>query len=276
MLFDLIRLSLLERSQLDAFEPRASSGTILNREEWLRHILSERIEFVHRKKRFVFVPLVQDGLIGGGIGRSRVSLENEPPEAGYEPVEREFWKAATFLLDPRTHADGQKIAMERVPDVGEPLAVVKSLAAHLNEVRPSPYTVEVGLISEERDFWEFVQAHEGQITAASFEFIAPNMFGMSTDYDAEMKDLQQEEGVEQASLTLRSSEGLRLRTPRVEQAMRYISRGTGRVRARTRKGGSYNSDRSAQQVYVDEPDGRKRRAPLIERIRAAIKIVFET
>lgn len=49
--------------------------------------------------------------------------------------------------------------------------------------------LQVNNIPEEDTFWTFVNQKRGQITEASFELIAPNMFGQETDFDREMKDL---------------------------------------------------------------------------------------
>src|SRR5690348_10707670 len=124
MQFDLFRMALSERAQLDLFDP----ATRPTREAWLRDVLSREIIFMHRKEQFHYAPdphAPPEGQdIVGRIGRKRAAVENEPPARGLVETKRDKWTAARLLIDPSHHADGQKIAMENVQSVGKPFGLL--------------------------------------------------------------------------------------------------------------------------------------------------------
>lgn len=254
----LIRLSLFAREQRDAFELQT-----IGREATLRGAFGRSFDFSHRRKLFWYEPFVSDLLppdcIAGFVGRPKRVRDNRPPEEGLLPTEHEIWKAALLVIDPRDHPDGQKVAFQVTQDVGVPLSVFRSMTAKLNafglDDGPLPFAIEPGGISDDRDFWTFVAQHEGEIVSATFDFYAPNMFGIHDDYDAELRDLRDEEKAEKVSVTLSSGDGLNLNTPRVAHAASQIRRGTGQVTARLRDGETFSSDAAGLHVNVPEEVG---------------------
>jgi hypothetical protein len=198
MQLELLRLSLLERTQLDAFAERISALQPFGREQWLRSVFSARIAFEHRKETFHYVPQsdASSTILVGRIGRQVSVQENEPPEAGLQETQRDAWRAALVLIDPRHHEDGQKVAFEHDPRVGQPPALFTSLASHINHRDPpSAFVIEVHPISDASDFWEFVRENRGFVTSVRFELVAPNMFGIEDDYDVEMRDMKERERI---------------------------------------------------------------------------------
>lgn len=257
MQFELLRMSLLMREQQDAFERKGPGGRTFSREEWLRVIFSEPIRFQHRKNEFHYVPETAEaadtGLLIGRIGRQLQVTENEPPEEGLHEMRRPAWRAALVIIDPTPHLDGQKVAFEHLSSLGSPLAVFTSLVDLINQrVPPEPFVIEPRPIVDERTFWDFVRAHPREITSVTFEFVAPNMFGTDDDYDREMREMQAHEKIQRAKLKLENPDGLELDTKRVDGAVKYIVRGGGSIRARTKRKQVYNSDRKIQKIVVEE------------------------
>jgi len=176
------------------FEERGPDGTGITREKWLRRIFSGNIEYQHRGSECHFVPAEdfdETPFIVGRMGRKRKIDENEPPASGLKETSRDTWKAAIVLIDPRHHDDGQKIAMEIDPQIGNPFALFSSLAEHINSRSTSePYYLEVNPITDPNDFWAFELENRGEITSISFGLLAPNMFGIRDDFDKEMRALR--------------------------------------------------------------------------------------
>lgn len=256
MQFDLLRLSMLPRAQLDAFERHKADGSEYTREEWLRAIFSEKFSFLHFKEHFNYEPEPDtpddlDGLIVGRIGRQISVSEAQPPEGALRPVERTTWKAALFLIDPTAHDDGQKVAVEVSPIIGRPQPVLQSLANHIN-LRSEPFHLEVNTISDPQSFWDFVKANRGQITSVTFEFVAPNMFGHEEDYVKEMNDLKEKERVQKLKMELQSKEGLILETDRVERAVDYAAKGGGAIQAKTKRKTRFSSKDKTRKVRIDK------------------------
>ena len=83
MRYELYRLSLVPRQQqsLLADPARSRYGT-------LRDIFLTQHAFIHRQKRFYYVPspvqIDESSLIIGRIGRQRLAMDVKPPEEGLE------------------------------------------------------------------------------------------------------------------------------------------------------------------------------------------------
>jgi hypothetical protein len=228
MQVDLLRLVLVERAQVDAFE--RPGGREMGREQFLRTVFSERIEFVHKGHEFHFVPaedavhafagVPETAYIVGRIGRPHLVIENEPPEEGLSEIDREAWVASAIIIDPTHHADGQKAAFEHKRIVGRPLAIFRSLTEYLNERTPKePYFIEINAIVDPETFWDFEEKNRGEIIAIEFDLVAPNMFGTRHDLDAELRALRDHERIEKAKLELENRDGLKLDTQRVREAV---------------------------------------------------------
>lgn len=278
MQLELIRLSLLERAQLDAFEPRTKNGSRLTREQFLREMFSQEIEFIHRKKRFYYVPDrdfedLESPIVVGRLGRQLQVKENEPPDAGLQETSRPAWHAVWVLLDPRAHDDGQKLAVRHEYKMGRPVSIVSSLVEHINRSTPEgPYVIESNAISDASDFWNFAKAHHGDITSLRFIFIAPNMFGIDDDYEKELRAMRDKERVRKAKLELENPGGLSVETERVARAVEYVSRGGGSVKARTRTRQRFDSERKVKSVSV--PEAETPGISPIDLIKAAVRRIF--
>jgi hypothetical protein len=256
----------------DLFSPGAPS-----RESWLRDVLSKSITFRHRGVEYHFVPSQQSDrpeLIVGNIGRQRLSTENDPPEQGLGRIRREIWKGAAIVIDPRHHPEGQKAAVEADLQVGKPVPLMESLCEAINlRTPPEPYLIESSPISDPNNFWEFVDSHPGEVVSVTFEFIAPNMFGIRDSLDEGIKDMAEHEKIERLKLQLKSRDGLVLSKDRIDPAVRNATEGGGSISARDKKGGKYNSRKRVRFVNVGDAINPGQ-APLRERIGRAIKVVF--
>jgi hypothetical protein len=247
----LIRLVLLRREQGEIFTEW--EGRLPTREEWLRLIFSRRIDFIHRKVPFYYVPEETDSpeYLAGRIGRQRVSRENEPPEAGLGDTARQQWKAIRLVIDPRHHDDGQKVAVEASHEIGRPAAVMRSLASTLNtQIPPEPYAMEATGIVDPATFWRFVEENEGDIVTVTFEMFAPNMFGIRSNLDQEMRDLKANEKAQRVEITLENEEGLHLNTDRTRQTAEYTAEGGGNITAATKSGRTFSSKNKAKSFHV--------------------------
>jgi hypothetical protein len=271
-----MRLSLWSRANVSALHATVG-GKILLREQWLRDTFSRTIEFEYRGRRYHYVPTVDeipDPFIAGRIGLLSKVRENEPPEEGLEDTIRDQWKAIAVLIDPRGHQDGQKAAVEFGTGLAKPFPIFSALVRHINLAKP-PYSLEVKSITKADDFWDFVQRNEGEVTSVTFEFLAPNMFGIEDDMDKEANDLKRFEKAKSASLKIENDEGLNLTTDRVKKTVAYTARGGGNIKAKA-KHDDFNSETTATRVRVpEEPIGDDTKpSTLRSRIARAIRYVF--
>lgn len=276
MQFDLMRLSLLSRA--DLYMKRKLDGNIESREEFLRRIFSKKIVFLHRQESFQFVPLTNgveniENFIIGRIGREISIQENAPPEFEFQNITRPSWKASEIIIDPTHHADGQKVAFAVKYAFGKTLSILLSLCKAINNFDPpEPYIIEAETISDPKGFWDFVKENDGDVTSVHFEFIAPNMFGASDDYEKEMQELRDNEKISKLSLKIENPSGLVLDTDRVKSAVNYTTRGGGSIKAKSKGKNKYNSRDITKRINVD--DSQENNGNLISSlIRQAISAI---
>lgn len=258
MQVELLRISCQPKEQMDGFERQGPDGKPLNREMWLRAVFGQRIDFVHRKEQFHYLPApdLTDGretprLIAGRVGR-RVSVEeNAPPDKGLEPVVRPAWHSARIFIDPKSHGDGQKVAFELRGDIGLPVAIFETLAWAISVRSDEPYEIEAHPIVEKETFWSFV-AENRQVVEVEFEFLAPNMFGAASDLDKDLKDIQAHIKSRKTKVAFQSKDGLQLADKRIHEAVDYVARGTGTVKARAKNNRRYNSAKKPKKIKIDD------------------------
>lgn len=245
MQFDLFRISLAVREQALIFE-RQPDGTLPTREQFLRNVFSNDFKFKgQRGGQLEFVAL--NGLAGpeiiaGRIGRKKHVAESAPPEADLRPIKRETWQSVLLFIDPRHHSDGQKLVIQFKQQVASTRSLATSIAAYLNQLfEGAPYTAEIREIVDPRSFWEFVDENMGEITSLEFEFVTPNMFGIRSKIDEELRSFRDEERARTADVRLWNPEGLNIQTERVKKSVDYATEGGGRIKARARNRSTYNS-----------------------------------
>jgi hypothetical protein len=274
----MMRLTLLAPTQGDLF--LSSQLPTQGRMEWLSQLFFQGIEFEHRNSLLHYVPVghvehEKKSLIAGRIGKQVTVHEHEPPEDGLTETERLSWQASIVLIDPSQHEDGQKILMEMHPAVGKPFAVLSSLIKSINESKAGrPYLLHIEPITEEKTFWEFVQANKDQVTHLNFEFLAPNMFFDDGTFDSEMRSMKEKEKAQKARFGIESIDGLNLETDRVRTAVNRALRGTGAVRAKTRSGKKFNS---RERVKTKTIDARELdRTDVKSLISSAVRLIFNS
>jgi hypothetical protein len=252
MHFDLFRISLTPRAQIDFEVYRNPDGSQPTREQWLRIVFGRPIEFNVKQVMYVYTPIDAVAFattIDGRIGRKTIKTENLPPSEGFAEIERDAWQAADVIIDPVAHGDGQKLAMEWKDSVGRPSSILEALAAYLNQSDyQSPYGIEIGAISEPQTFWAFVEENYGQITSLTLEVPVPNMFGHQTDFDEEMRAYRDKEKAQTVTLTLKNPAGLQVDTENIKNGVEYAAKTGGTIKARARRGKTYNSKKKGKRV----------------------------
>ncbi len=252
--FELYRLSLLPRKQASILTPDAEKS--FTREEYLRQIFMISHKFNHFGNELHYVPAKNEPsseALLGRIGRTFSTNENLPPDEGLADAVHQGWRAVVIVIDPRHHADGQKVAVERTSKVGDPQGLLNSLIKAINLSNPdSPYLIEASAIFDSRSFWEFAENNQGAITSLTFEFITPNMFGGIDDISEELKKYRNIEKAQNVTISMCSQDGLDVTTQRVKASVDYAQKGGGNIKARARKNKRYNSTKKAKKVTIQK------------------------
>jgi hypothetical protein len=253
------RLSLKPVAEPDAFEVRTRSGAPFSREEWLRTFFSETRTFTHWASEFAFIPAAQDQTFGlpshlivGWIARPLLVQERTPPSVGFMPTRHQSWRGALIVIDPTDHADGQKIAMEKRADIGEPHAILRSLARQMRiGDAPQPFIVEIFAIIQPSSFWRFAEEHDFKIKILTFDVAVPNMFGGADEFSQELRELHQRNNVSRVRTTLVSDGAIDPRSNRLDEVVDYTEQGAGQIKAQAVDGARYNSQHFASHARLD-------------------------
>ena len=251
--FQLFRLSLVQRSQVDLF-PKPN---ITERDKYLTYIFGAQWKFEHRGRAFHYLPdlkLSKSNALMGRFGRQVTIEENLPPDEGFIEVIHDSWKAAVIAVDPTNHEDGQKIAIQIDPKVGAPGAILESFIEAIASLHPSaPFVVKPEPIFNAATFWEFAEENRGNVTSINFEFVVPNGFwNADTDLTEELKEARQLIKAQKVSATFQSQDGLETDSPQIKEAVSYVENGSGEVSAKAKNGRRFSSKNAQKKTTLHE------------------------
>lgn len=261
MQYQYLRVFAVSDERFPLFEAAEMGPKRLPRSEYLQKVFSTRIDFIHRRGQLVYIPVgLEERKTGpvvlGRIGRSLRELVNEPPEQGFAEAEMTTWRASNFLIDTGDDADGQKIAMQTRNDVGAPLAVVSSLVAHLNSVNDGAgWILEISPMTEPGNFWTVVRENKGELTAAIFEFVTPNVLGLRSQLNEGLKAARQNNNAHVVGISMKNQNGnLDLEKKNIEDAVDYVSEGGGTAKLKRGRKTVYDSEKDAKTIDLEDDE----------------------
>ena len=148
------------------------------------------------------------------------------------------------------------MAFQNHPNVGKPLPIASSLIDHINQTNiDSGWFAEINLITEKRTFWEAVNRYKGQITTAEFTFVTPNILGIRSKLNSELKDKREKHNAATVTETMNNPKGnLNLEGDDVEQSVDYISEGGGKSKLKIGKTVVYDSESEEKLVEIEEDE----------------------
>lgn len=259
MRYHYLRVFLLEQERPALLEAAGGLPATTTRQDYLTQIFSQRIDFPHRNQTLVYVPIgqksVPDGLLLlGRIGKLVAAVENTPPEAGFQETTHKSWRAANVIIDIRDHPDGQKVAFQYHPNVGKPLPLASSVIEHINATNiDSGWLAKINLITERQSFWDAVRQYKGDITTAEFTFVTPNILGIRSKLNEELKNKRTKHNAATVTETLHNPNGnLALEGEDIEDSVEYISEGGGKSKLKTGKTVIYDSENEEKHVDIEE------------------------
>lgn len=227
----------------------------VTREEYLRQVLEQHFEFFDQYERpFHWTPRLDFlSAIVGIIQQEKDHKHHMPPSAGGTETRTPEWQGAYVVIDPTSHDDGQKMAVEN-DIVGRPTSLVRALLQHINANPDRPYTLEAATIFDSRSFWDFSAQNGDKLKSVRFEFVVPNMWGTKNDLDEDLRETGAETGAEKVNISFRSSSGIRTKSNKVREGVEYAERGAGSIRATSMLGESYSSSTKPIVSIVDDPE----------------------
>ncbi len=276
MKYHYLRIFLIPDRQMHLFDEDELNKERLSRSDYIQHVLSKRINFSHRKRQLVYLPVGQQDrpngpVLLGRIGRSILEMVNDPPEDGFAEREIETWRASNFLVDAGDYKDGQKIAMQSRSDVGSPLPIVASLVTHINLQNPtSGWVIEISPMTEAENFWDVVRRYEGSLTSVTFNFVTPNVLGLRSQLNAGLKDAREKNNAHRVAVTMSNEKGnLELDANNIKDAVEYVSEGGGTAKLKSGSKVVYDSEKDEKQIDLAEDE------PIVESRKSLWKEMIE-
>lgn len=251
----MIRLFLTERQQLNlplinGAPISDSRPMLLTRQEYIRDIFGRERRFPYRDQVYCYTPFESDGnILTGVVARERTVKIGMPPEAHYQTAMVPDWDTSNVFVDISGDIDGQKIAMQESPVVGQPLAILRSFMDSINRDNLlQKWTIIVNNITSDDDFWSAVSKYKGRIAEIDMVFAAPNIWGGQTETEKALRELNKINGMTETEVKIKNPEGKI--DPgsaddggAIAESVNYIRRGGGSIKMKsTRRRPIYNSD----------------------------------
>lgn len=250
MNYHLFRIFLVKRDN--------SIGEMVSRNSFLKEIFGNRIDFISRGSKYVYIPIGHHGdKIVGRIGKSIDELVNEPPEQAFDEKLVVNWKAANIAIDTSSEKEGQILAIQKPDKFGFPTSVAKSLADHINSDFVSfGWKFEINAISSDIGFWNTVDKYKGKISRVNFVFVTPNILNLKSSLNEGLKEAREANNAQTVQIALSNSGGgLELEKENIKDGVEYVSRGGGRAKINVGNQKVYDSEEMASKVFItkDEP-----------------------
>jgi hypothetical protein len=110
-------------------------------------------------------------------------------------------------------------------------------------------------VTDKATFWEVVTHHKGEITAAIFTFITPNVLKLKSSLVSDLKESRKINNAVTVDVALRNPHGrLELEKENVVDAVDYVSEGGGAVKLKRGKKIIYDSETDGKTVDIDEDE----------------------
>lgn len=252
--FQIFRLSLLPRFQRDFLV-----GPDPSRESYLQEVFRRDWEFHYWSSQFHYVfdkRLSSENAILGRLGKATISAENMSPENGLTETMHEGWKACVIAIDPKDHADGQKISVQVDLKVGKPFSIISAFIDHINRSNSrSAYEIEINPIFDSQSFWDFAKTNKGQITRLEFDFTTPNgLWSTESNLKSELKSAREKFNAKKVINAFVSNDGLNVDNDEIQEAVAYAEAGSATVKAKTKTNRKYNSTTQQKTSTLEKDD----------------------
>lgn len=227
------------------------------RADYLESCLSEKIEFSSTRSQYVYAFVgIEGSVILARVGRLKSSRDTKGPETGFAEELTTGWHAANVLIDISGGNDGQKVAFQNVPEVGNPLTIVQNLTNAINQKNiRAQWHIDVNTITDENEFWAIVQKNQGNITTLTMTFLAPNMFRSREETSRNLKELHKENGVQETQVRLTNRDRqLNPDSERIRENIDYVKKGGGSYLMKSGQKTLYNSEASPVHETIEEEE----------------------
>lgn len=231
---------------LNPLDQKALFSDKRDKNEIFRDLLKKgKIEYEGRGSKLAFVIVSEkNGYFICRLGKRASIKRHLPPDKIFEETLEESWPYCWVVINTNPNdGSGQKIVFEYKSNVfSSPHEQLKYFEEEVNtSLASSGYALAINPITEEREFWKFVDSHQDKIEKLVFTFNAPNLFGLKNSLSQDLKDLENEYGSTKISIELENPAG-KLKIPKNEltnQSVDYITKGGGeyslRIKGKTKK-----------------------------------------
>lgn len=202
-----------------------------SRKQYLSRIFGADINFQHRKKPYVYKAFNVGATeyLMGVVGKEHTISVGSSPTESFARKAVPDWQTSNVFVDPSGESDGQKVAMQDVRVVGQPLNVFRSLADHINHTnQTADWNISVNAITSEQEFWSAVARYKGRIAELDLNYVAPNIWGGTSETENALKKLHTENNAQEVEVRLKNPDKLlNPDSDTIRQSVEYITKGGG-------------------------------------------------
>jgi hypothetical protein len=232
MQFEIFRLSVVPQIRPPIIEYIDQTRPKKTRSEFLENAFENSYKFQHRRSTLVYKFDIRDHHhVLAMIGRQIEKTGYGPPESSFQPIKIDWWARSHVVFDLSAETTGQKVAVLRQGEVGEPFTVLKSLIDHINKKnKDEDWKIEFEPMASKSNFWKIYLEKQKSITQVKFDLVVPNILGAHGELTEFAKQVWDQEHAQKFTLGLSADPGqLQLKTERLEAAVTYSHSGGGRA-----------------------------------------------
>lgn len=230
----------------------------MSRQDYIKTVFSKEIRFEHYGRAFVFEPFESplDDKITAVLGREDAVTVAGPPEQKFAHSDVSSWDTANVLIDASQSEAGQKAAMQ-TNVLGDPTAIFRSLASHINSAETSDWLIEINPITRRDEFWSAAQRYSGHISEIDLHFAVPNIWDGESETEKALRDLKEKNNAQEVEVKIKNKDAkINPDSKRIRDSVDYIAKGGGvaQLRDETQRV-VFSSDAEENEITIPvEPD----------------------
>lgn len=255
MRYWMMRLFLVSRAEGTIFATLEPKET---RQQYIQRAFGSEMRFQYRGEPLVYKPFKSpiDSFICAVIGREHPVTVSGPPEEQFAPKTVPDWEHANIFIDSSGGNEGQKIAMQQVGVVGQPLAVMRALVDYINFSQSNAeWSIAANPITRKEEFWSAVDRYKDHIKELDLEFVTPNIWGGESATEKALKELKKQNNAQEVEVRIKNKDGkLNPDSENIRQSVDYITRGGGSLRVKSDTDGVVYSSENEESIVKETPD----------------------
>ncbi len=261
MRYELIRLVVVPKQQVDLFIPGPPKDAPETRTAFLERAFEQPREFRHHGTRFKYRRLYRDAsMLAAEIARENPETVRRERSAAtplgdeeWEVEKVEDWDLANVIIDLAPEAQVAYVHSNR--EVGRPIALMRTLCDLINSDASSYWDIVPNTMPSSDEFFSIAHQYIGSITEIEFVYTVPNIvFTISDAMNGQLKKIGRSTNAQEVVASVRNKEGaINPDGEEIKDGAEAVENGVAKSKIRIR-GGKTVYDSRKHKKTLDMPD----------------------